>query len=171
MSEPEEIQLTSTSAIVLGLIRMFGASTPYTLKRIVERSVGDFWPLPHAQLYAESARLAGGGYLSEQREEGGRRRKLYSLTERGAQALDAWLADAEAAAPQFRIEGVLKVFFGSDPALVASSQLAHHREWIERLEETRRYDLEPGAAKARDMGLRIHRLFADFWDEEAAAKD
>jgi PadR family transcriptional regulator, regulatory protein AphA len=163
MTEPPR-DLSSTGAVVLGLLRTFGPATPYRLKRLVETSVGDFWPLPHAQLYAEPARLAAAGYLDEQREEGGRRRKLYSLTAAGERALDGWLADSEAGMPQFRLEGVLKVFFGSDPAAIAEGQLAHHREWIERLEGIRELELEPGMAAARDLGIELHHLFADFWE-------
>jgi len=48
-----------------------GPSTPYDLKRFVQLSVGNFWPFPHTQLYAEPARLAEAGLL----EETGRRRR------------------------------------------------------------------------------------------------
>jgi PadR family transcriptional regulator, regulatory protein AphA len=165
MSRATDSELTSTGAIILGLIRMLGPSTPYRLKRVADRSVGDFWPLPHAQLYAEPERLAEAGLLEVEREEGGRRRKIYSLTPAGEAALEAWIADAEAAPPQFRIEGVLKLFFGADPSAIAPGQLKHHRRWIEILEETQQLDLAPGAATARDQGLRIHRVFADLWEE------
>jgi PadR family transcriptional regulator, regulatory protein AphA len=165
MPRATDRELTSTGAIVLGLIRMLGPSTPYRLKRVAERSVGDFWPLPHAQLYAEPDRLTEAGLLEVEREEGGRRRKVYSLTPSGEKALEAWLADAEAAPPQFRLEGVLKLFFGANPAAIAAGQLEHHRHWIEVLEATKQLDLAPGAAAARDQGLRIHRLFTDLWEE------
>ena len=82
-----EIELTHTSHIVLGLLSMSGEATPYDLKQMVAATVGHFWSLPHSQLYAEPARLARGGYVTEQREPDGRRRKLYSLTDRGRDAL------------------------------------------------------------------------------------
>ena len=51
------IRLSPTSYLVLGLIGLRGASTPYDLKRAVSRSVSYFWPFPHSQLYGEPERL------------------------------------------------------------------------------------------------------------------
>ena len=65
-----EIRLTPTSYIVLGLIDAAGEATPYDLKQTVGLSLGNFWSLPHAQLYAEPERLAVAGLLSERRESG-----------------------------------------------------------------------------------------------------
>ena len=50
------IRLGPTSYLVLGMVAVRGPSTPYELKRAVARSVGYFWPFPHAQFYAEPAR-------------------------------------------------------------------------------------------------------------------
>src|SRR3954463_750727 len=86
----QEIRLTPTSYIVLGLLEMSGESTPYALKQLVAGSVGFFWTLPHPQLYTEPERLAAGGYLDEKREERGRRRRLYSITAKGRRALESW---------------------------------------------------------------------------------
>ena len=76
------IQLTQTSYVVLGLVGQAGEVTPYDLKQIVAATIGNFFSIPHSQLYAEPERLAKAGYLSERRERTGRRRKHYSLTER-----------------------------------------------------------------------------------------
>ena len=54
----QEIRLTPTSYIVLGLLEFAGESTPYGLKQLVSASVGNFWTLHHAQLYTEPERLA-----------------------------------------------------------------------------------------------------------------
>ena len=54
----QEIRLTPTSYIVLGLLEFAGESTPYALKQLVAGSVGYFWTLQHAQLYTEPERLA-----------------------------------------------------------------------------------------------------------------
>ena len=82
-----DIKLTSTSYVVLGLVSQLGSATPYDLKRAVELTVSNFWPTPHTTLYAEPARLAGAGYLDEDQEPGGRRRKQYTLTAKGQRAL------------------------------------------------------------------------------------
>ena len=75
-----ELRLTTTSYVVLGMIALHGHCTPYGLKRAVGESVGLFWHFPHAQLYAEPDRLADLGLLARSVEDGGRRRKTYSLT-------------------------------------------------------------------------------------------
>ena len=82
-----EVRLGPVSYLVLGIIAMLGPSTPYDLKRFVQRSVANFWPFPHTQLYAEPKRLAEAGLLEETREESGRRRRHYAITETGRQRL------------------------------------------------------------------------------------
>ena len=76
----KDIRLTPTSYIVLGLLMEADEATPYDLKAMVAGGIGNLWSLQHTQLYAEPERLAGSGYLTETREDGGRRRKLYSIT-------------------------------------------------------------------------------------------
>ena len=112
---PEEIELTPTSYIVLGLLSLSGKATPYDLKRAVSVSVGQFWTFPHSQLYAEPARLAQAGYLTEERETEGRRRKLYELTSDGRAALEAWLGVVSPEPYVLRDPALLKLFFGADP--------------------------------------------------------
>src|SRR6476646_8721223 len=88
-----EIRLTPTSYIVLGLLETAGEATPYDLKQLVALTLGDFWSVPHAQLYTEPERLEGAGYLNVRREEGGRRRKHYRISAEGRKALREWLAE------------------------------------------------------------------------------
>ena len=65
------IQLTQTSYVVLGLVDQAGEATPYDLKQIVAATIGNFFSIPHSQLYAEPERLAKAGYLTERRERTG----------------------------------------------------------------------------------------------------
>jgi PadR family transcriptional regulator, regulatory protein AphA len=60
----QELRLTPISYIVLGFVAWSGEATPYRLKQLVARSVGNFWTLQHAQLYTEPERLAAAGYLT-----------------------------------------------------------------------------------------------------------
>src|SRR5438132_12953587 len=85
--------LSPVSYLVLGLVAKRGSATPYELKADVAKSIGYFWSFPHSQLYAEPARLARAGLLAEEREQGGRRRRTYSATHAGREALAAWLAE------------------------------------------------------------------------------
>jgi DNA-binding PadR family transcriptional regulator len=128
------IRLTGTSFAVLTLLGLLGPSTPYELKQALEQSIENFWPVPHTTFYAEPARLARGGYLSVRQEQGGRRRKLYTLTESGRSALQEWVRVGVVAPPQYRDEGVLKIFAGADPLPILRSRREWHRAKLAELE-------------------------------------
>ena len=166
----QEVRLTPPSYIVLGLLSWTGESTPYRLKQLVASSVGFFWSLQHAQLYTEPERLARGGYVSERREEGGRRRKLYELTDKGREALAEWRAEPTAELSEVRDLGLLKLFFGADPAELAEAQLAAHRAELaeyERIRAGMTDDLPEGPQLALEFGMRHARTWIHFWEELA----
>ena len=157
----DQVRLTSTSYVVLGLIKYLGPSTPYDLKRAIEQSVENFWPVPHTTFYAEPTRLAAAGYLSEEQESGGRRRKLYSLTEPGRVALKAWAATGSAAPPQLRDEALLMIFFGADPEPLLAERIEWHREKLAELigylENVRESDGPPGIERSLVAGTEYQR--------------
>jgi DNA-binding PadR family transcriptional regulator len=126
-------KLSTTSYAVLAVLDEFGEATSYDIKGWIEKSVQNFWPVPHTTAYEEPARLAEAGYLRVRQEEGGRRRKVYAITERGKDALRAWAADPVAAPPQLRDELVLKVFAGGDGVAMADEREEWHRAKIEEL--------------------------------------
>lgn len=164
-----DIKLTSMSYVVLGLVSQLGSATPYDLKRAVELTVSNFWPTPHTTLYAEPARLAGAGYLEEDQERGGRRRKQYTITRKGRKVLDAWLADPEAAPPVMHDEAMLKVFFGADPAPLAERKRQWHREQLELLDHyldgVKAAGNLPAAERVLRFGTALHRALIDLQDE------
>jgi PadR family transcriptional regulator, regulatory protein AphA len=127
-------RLSGTSFAVLTLIELLGPSTPYDLKQALERSIANFWMVPHTSFYAEPTRLVKGGFLSEQQEAGGRRRKVYSLTAAGRAALGAWRSSADLSPPQLREEGVLKIFAGADPIPIFRARCEWHRAKLAELE-------------------------------------
>jgi PadR family transcriptional regulator AphA len=115
------------SYVVLGLIARDGPSTAYEVKIAVGRGIAAFWPFPHSQLYSETEWLAQIGFLAEEQEESGRRRRIYRITPAGHAALRAWLADPVADDLQIRSLGLLKLFFGrfaapQDIAALANGQ-------------------------------------------------
>jgi len=173
MAPQRDIRLTPTSYIVLGLVHSAGRATPYDLKRMHAIGVGNFWSLNHAQLYAEPDRLADAGYLAVEREEGGRRRKTYSLTDTGRRALEDWVTEPATEFGQFRFPGMLKVFFGADPATFAREQSEHHRELADKFEAARDRqreggpELTPGRRAVTDTGIELHRWWAKRWLEVA----
>jgi DNA-binding PadR family transcriptional regulator len=168
--------LTTVSHVVLGLIAHAGAATSYDLEVHAGRAIANFWPFPHSQLYSEPARLVGLGLLAEQRESGGRRRRTYSLTPEGRDALRRWLRDTTTEQLQLRDLGLLKLFFGDlveqvDVVALAQAEESTHRERLARFEEIdRNLAARPEAAFVRatlQMGLACERAFVDFWREIA----
>src|SRR5262249_46096969 len=62
------------------------------------------------------------------------RRKRVSLTGAGRGALREWVRAAVVAPPQYRDEGVLKIFAGADPLPILRSQREWHRAKLAELE-------------------------------------
>lgn len=135
-SKPNQIKLTGTSYALMAVLAEFGEMTSYAIKQAMESSIQNFWPVPHTTAYEEPARLAAAGYLSARQEEGGRRRRVYSLTDLGREVLAEWAADPTATPPQLRDEAILKVFAGADPGALHDGRVAWHRE---KLGELRAY--------------------------------
>jgi len=167
----QEVRLTPTSYIVLGLLLWGGESTPYRMKQLVAGSVGYFWTLQHAQLYSEPERLAKGGYVTEKLEETGRRRKLYTVTAKGRKAFDEWRTEPTRALAELREPATLKLFFGADPAELASVQIEANRARLAEYEAIRDAmpdDVPSGPRKALELGIRIERETIAFWEDLAA---
>jgi PadR family transcriptional regulator AphA len=164
-----EHRLSPTSYIVLALIDGAGEATPYDLKLTVAATLGNFWSVPHAQVYAEPERLTKAGYLSERREEGGRRRRHYKLTAAGKRALSAWLQEPTGEMAELRDPGILKLFFGSDPLALAKAQLPTHRQRLVELERLSE-QIEGVAGVPRGVlltvraGIGHEREWVSFWE-------
>ena len=155
--------------MVLGFLRAAGPSTPYDLKQMHAVSVGHFWSIPHSQLYAEPERLAQAGLVSEEREEGGRRRRRFTITAAGERALDAWLADPDAPAPELRDVSLIKVFFGADPTPIAQRQLAAHEQLLRTYEDLQAHARRVAGLRRRarcstlEAGIRHERAMIAYW--------
>lgn len=161
-------RLTPTSYIVLGLLERAGEATPYELKGLAAASVANFWSVPHSQLYAEPKRLASAGYLSEDRERRGRRRRVYRLTAKGRNALSLWRGEATTALPELRDLALLKLFFGADPATIAPEQIAAHRAKRDEYEALRTaLGDEPslaGPARTLEAGIAHEGEWISYWE-------
>jgi DNA-binding PadR family transcriptional regulator len=169
----DEPKLTPTSYIVLGLLEAAGVeATPYDLKQAMAVSVDNFWSTPHAQVYREPERLAAAGYLRERREDEGRRRRFFAITDAGRAALDRWRHEAPDEAPELRDAGVLKVFFGADPAVVAAHQLplheaklAEYRRLLDELGDV----MPPGQRSALELGIHHEEATIAMWRDLATS--
>jgi hypothetical protein len=118
------------------------------------------------------ARLARAGYLTEEQEQGGRRRKRYGLADRGRKALDDWLGALTPEPYVLRDVALLKLFFGANVEELAEGQLETHRRQLAEFEALS--ELDPGAGPrgpwlALDLGLKHERAAVRFWSEHARA--
>lgn len=159
-------RLSETSFIVMGLVEMAGAATPYDLKRVAQMTTNNFWTIPHTQLYTECARLADEGLLIERHERTGRRRRTYRLTDRGRELLDRWRSEPTAELYELRDASTVKLFFGGDPGRLAASQLEAHRRQLEVYERLHA-SLSPSEPRGRrlalEAGIGHEREFIRFW--------
>jgi PadR family transcriptional regulator AphA len=167
-----EVRLSPTSYVVLGMIALRGPSTPYDLKRGVRHSVGYFWNFPHAQLYSEPERLAELGLLALSTEDSGRRRKTYSLTTAGRQALRTWLASPTEEHFELRDIAELKLFFNEagepeDVVALARDQIRQHEDRIAEYEDmVERFGDDPSIRPRMltlELGLEMEHAALRFW--------
>jgi DNA-binding PadR family transcriptional regulator len=168
-----DLKLNPTSYIVLGLLEAAGEATPYDLKQAVAASIGNFWPIQHSQLYSEPERLARGGYVEEEREETGRRRRTYRLTGAGREALAEWRSDVHPEPTELRDLGLLKLFLGADPAALAAGQVDAHRAKLAEYEAMHAGTPEGvprGMIAALEAGIAHEREWVRFWEELAASE-
>jgi PadR family transcriptional regulator AphA len=171
-------KLNATSYVVLGMLS-YGPATSYDLKQRVGFTIGNFWAFAHSQLYDEPARLVSDGLVAEEVEEGGRRKRTYSITTEGRDALQGWLAEHTDEQTEVRDLGLLKLFFATWGTRRDLAQLAHdrHRSHRERAEGyTRQYDqiVDVGdrwQVKSLELGLRYERCVEQFWADFIAEMD
>jgi DNA-binding PadR family transcriptional regulator len=163
------IRLTQTSYAVLALFEHVGEATSYDLKQAIEASIENFWQVPHTTAYDEPARLAAGGYLTVRQEPGGRRRKLYAMTDLGRAALRTWAAEPVAAPPQLRDELMLKVFAGADPRPLVPARRAWHEAKLAELEGllalVEQVDGPAGPKRTLVSGIAHHRKMLEVLEQ------
>jgi PadR family transcriptional regulator, regulatory protein AphA len=173
----EQQDLPESAYVVLGLLEMLGPSTPYDLKKMVDQSIGYFWDFPRAQLYVEPERLARLGLVREEREQEGRRRRVYHLTDAGRATQGRWLRESPPEEVQLRDAGLLKLFFGfmlsgEEVSAMARREADLHRRRLadyERIAAELRVSPKDAFALATlRMGLEYERLSIAYWEGIAA---
>jgi DNA-binding PadR family transcriptional regulator len=181
--------LTPTSYLVLGLLAREGQSTPYALKRHVAATIGNFWSFPHTLLYKEPPRLVSLGLLTEEREQIGRRRRLFTITDQGRQALRTWLSHPARHPTELRDLALLQLFFAdlestAATLAIADEQLALHQLQLAGYEADHRLEVRiaggrggRGITRTMEhwrgvtlrMGLLYERAAVEFWSEVASS--
>ena len=168
------------SYAVLGTLEIIGPRTPYQLKQIVAEPLGYFWSFSHGQMYSEPARLTALGLITEDREEGIRRRRTLAITEAGRDALKAWLAAPTDTGREIRDVGMMKLFFsqvaddGDVTALIEQQREVHQRR-LDQFRESKalfagRRDLGNRLITI-EMGILFERSAVQFWSNLALDED
>ncbi len=164
-----KIRLTANSYALLALLDQLGEATSYDLKQAIEKSIANFWPVPHTTAYEEPARLAAGSYLTVRQEPSGRRRKIYALTDSGRDALREWAAEPSATPPQLRDEHMLKAFAGAARKPLLEQRTAWHREKLAELQgyldEVRGKEGWEGSERALLAGVAYHAKLLELIEE------
>jgi PadR family transcriptional regulator AphA len=127
------MEVSPTGYVVLGILG-WGPRSGYEIKQLVDRSTRFFWAASYGQIYPELRRLSDAGLVRGRNDpQGGRRRRVHTLTARGKRELDAWLQRP----PQtfeMRNEGLLKLFLSSarppDEVARQLEELRRHSEGI-----------------------------------------
>lgn len=162
MSRP----LPTAAHLVLGLVEQLGKATPYDLKTVAASSTNFLFQLPHTQIYTQCERLVAEGLLHERREEGGRRRRVLTITDAGTQALQQWRDDPTVVPVEARDLGLLKIFLGADPAVIGPDQVAAHRAQLERYRRMAAEggdDMPGGMRAALTFGTQYQQTLVEFW--------
>ncbi len=111
-------------------------------------------------------------HLSARQETGGRRRRVYALTDAGRDALRGWAAEPTAAPPQYRDEGLLKIFAGADPRPLREPRVDWHRAKLAELQgyldEVRKADGMESVERTLLAGVAWHRKMLELIDEMAS---
>jgi DNA-binding PadR family transcriptional regulator len=164
-------KLQTSSYVVLALVERLQPATAYELKRLAHSTVFNFWALPHTVIYTETQRLEVSGLLHSDQEQGGRRRRRFTLTKVGRGALAEWLSTVtDDEFLELRDPGLLKLFAGADAHAIGEQQLRRHRQQLreyEQLDQGIDVDTADDHAIALKStlaaGIRIERVYVEFW--------
>ena len=116
--------------------------------------------------------LREAGLLDERREDTGRRRRVYTLSDSGLQALDRWRDDPATDLYELRDPGLLKLFCGADPARLAEAQLEQHENRLELYESLYEHGtMTDGMRLALEGGIGHEREYLSFWERLRAGAE
>jgi PadR family transcriptional regulator, regulatory protein AphA len=158
-------RLTTTSYAVLAQV----AVRPWSTYELVQQRVRYFryvWPRAESAIYREVKRLSSMGLLAEEKEHVGKRaRTVYSITEKGREALREWLG-TPVSPFAMDFEAMIRLFvapLGTKDEIIATLELvlADAREMLRFGGQVKQEFLE-GMAVTQDQ-VYIRALAVDFF--------
>jgi len=160
-----------TPFAILGFLTL-GPMSGYDIKKLVEESTENFWSESFGQLYPALRKLTEDGLIGKQAtaSEGGRPRNIYSINDRGREALATWQREPTAP-PPVRIELLLKLFFGEhcDRATNRKQILAYREQMVRDLERYRAIRERLHRDRSENAGLPYWLLTLRFGERDRAA--
>ncbi|MCA0971695.1 PadR family transcriptional regulator [Halobacillus litoralis] len=101
-----------TKFAILGVLTT-GCRSGYSIKQMIDTSLNHFWKISYGQIYPTLKKLVDEGLASvqEHAQEDKPDKKEYHLTDKGKEALHAWLAEPLESIPKEKNEWLLKLFF------------------------------------------------------------
>jgi PadR family transcriptional regulator AphA len=108
----------------------------YRLAQEFGESMGWFWYASHSQIHPELKRLEDEGLVKSDVLDGGRGKKLYSITDAGRERLDLWLGESTDYAPIRDVERIRLVFLDQQPHEVIRKHFEAHRDHHQSLLDT-----------------------------------
>jgi PadR family transcriptional regulator, regulatory protein AphA len=130
---------TAVTPVVLGLLARKPRSG-YDIKTVVDRSTRFFWAASYGQIYPELKRLEEEGLVEgEDHPNGGRNRRVYTLTPAGHEALLEWMR-SDILTIELRDESLLRLFFADalpqeEALLLLEGRKRGHEEYLAVLRE------------------------------------
>jgi DNA-binding PadR family transcriptional regulator len=166
---PKKITSTTSAPggwVALGLLVQDSPQSGYDLTSLVSRSIGHFWPLTKAQIYAELPKLEASGFVVGEAvtQENLPDKRLYRATREGKKAFQAWLRTVQLGEARLRHPLLLKIWFGTflDPEHLAAEIEAARGLFEKRKEEFEklhdRASRQESAQSRPDSALRMRKL-------------
>lgn len=93
----------SVNYAILGLLSKKSMSG-YDLKKVMQDSLYMYWSGNNNQIYKALLQLCSDDYLTSEthHQEGAPSKKIYSITDKGRQALNEWVCSTEPEVPEFK---------------------------------------------------------------------
>lgn len=168
----EGSELSDQSYAVLVMIALRGPSTAYDVERALGPLTREYWAVPHTQVYRECARLEKAGLVREQREEKGRRKRVYTVTAKGRREIADWIREPSEGSMEIRDASQMKLLAAElsttqDIRALAERQVVAYRRRLEVLDEMLdRFKDRPEIQVrllAVSMGKGVYRAALNFW--------
>jgi DNA-binding PadR family transcriptional regulator len=133
----DDVKLTPTAHVVLGLLSFGQDLSGYELRRWSERSVGFWYTTPaQSQIYRELENLERAGLVEATDVPQPKRpdKRVFSITESGRAQLAAWVAGTPARPPTLKHHHLLRLFLSHDtPSQPLIETLWAHQEWLHQV--------------------------------------